>query len=135
MIVFLFVNVEGKAGNKIRQAGWEAWEAFKAARARGSRAWRAADSKYDIRGRWQRFDAPGRWRRVDARFDLGGKARAAGRRLARLRDALLTFLRRRGVTARAAALWEKTGIPYQWRSFQQEQELQARIRNMRERGM
>ena len=104
---------------------------------RSAEAWRTVDAKYDLSGRWSRFDAVGRWRRFDERFRLTEKICTVGGQLWRPLRALyrrsMAFLERRGVMARAKALWERTGLPRRLRAWEQSQILQARMRQVAER--
>ena len=130
----------GKAGNKFREAGWATWNFVGEAQRFGERSWRAADARYDLRGRWARFDAQGRWRRFDASHDVSGKAAAVGQVLVRrlwlplvtLVGKIGAFCERRGITARAKTLWERTTIPRRWRDLEQQMILRARIDDMKE---
>ena len=138
----MLAQVQGPNGETFRKAGWATWSRVLKVKSGVLKFWRRADADYDIRGRITRFDAPGKWTKLDAAFDLTGKMRAAAQLLRRFLWVPLValwgnvgqFCNRSGITKTATAAWEKTTIPAQWRAFEQEQVLRARMRQMRNQG-
>lgn len=70
----VLAGVDGPKGERLRLAGWEASGRWKALVVQAKEAWRIANARYDLSGRWARFDAPRRWGTFDKRFDVTGRA-------------------------------------------------------------
>ena len=106
-------------GESCRAAGWEASARWEATAKRVNVEWQAADAKYELRQRWERFDLAGKCKAFDEAYDVRGKLRQlqsllvlyVWKPLLAQWARLVAALEMRGITPRSASGSRRAAFP------------------------
>ena len=137
----------GPVGESCRAAGWEASARWEATAKRVNVEWQAADAKYELRQRWERFDLAGKCKAFDEAYDVRGKLRElqsllvlyVWKPLLAQWARLVAALEMRGITPKIREWITASGLPAwisaQQKTWEENQVLRQRIRqvDMRQR--